>query len=444
MQDPQQNNGQPHWSFTAIAYGLGFSGFNLLLLFLASFGLRFDSRIYTIPYRIVFLVFAMAFIGIILKKGVMAKLGWLWFPLMTYWILYFLRIYLDGYLLQVNLRIDAFVYVQRAIGAAFIPMLIFLKPLTKSENTKVFLAFWTIHLACLLMAFVLYRDLIESSYRLAFGGHQNVDAAILLGPIGISYIGVLAIVISIQRACLETRHVSKWLFTLAYLGIVLAGMLILLLGETRSAVISCVVATIIVLLTSLNSTRTSTKLKIVALAILAGTIMFFSIERYGGGTTRRFQFLLEQIERSDMAIGGGRRILYQNAIDQFLQSPLLGSGLEEKISGTYPHNHIIEAFMATGILGGLAFIILSSIALYYTYMILKYDKERGWVGIIFIVYLLRGMFSASIIDAHLWYSMMAVIALWLSRKEAQSTDSELEKRRTGISSQKQNLPKYYH
>jgi O-antigen ligase len=54
------------------------------------------------------------------------------------------------------------------------------------------------------------------------------------------------------------------------------------------------------------------------------------------------------VERWDMLSGG---------FIQFLKEPLLGSFLEERISREYPHNLVVESFMATGLVGGTLFVL---------------------------------------------------------------------------------------
>ena len=49
--------------------------------------------------------------------------------------------------------------------------------------------------------------------------------------------------------------------------------------------------------------------------------------------------------------------MVSGAVNQFFESPVFGSFLEEKIFKEYPHNLLLESFMATGILGGLLFVI---------------------------------------------------------------------------------------
>lgn len=71
----------------------------------------------------------------------------------------------------------------------------------------------------------------------------------------------------------------------------------------------------------------------------------------------RFMILWEGGAVNDLS--ASERLEFQGrAWEQFLGSPVLGSGFAEKVSGTYPHNIVIEAFMATGVVGVILLVFL--------------------------------------------------------------------------------------
>ena len=156
----------------------------------------------------------------------------------------------------------------------------------------------------------------------------------------------------------------------------------------------------------------SAKVKAMAIVMAASLVVIITFSYYGETTFRRFRSLYHQYETADMAIGSGRWALYQGAMAQFMENPILGSSLEMQGRQSYPHNHIVEAFMATGAIGGLAFVMLAAVALYAAFMILKHLPERGWIACFFLVLFLRGFFSSVVIDAQLWYSLIAVLGVW--------------------------------
>ena len=100
----------------------------------------------------------------------------------------------------------------------------------------------------------------------------------------------------------------------------------------------------------------------------------------------------------------GRRESMANAWDQFLESPLFGSGLEEKVFMFYPHNIIVESFMATGVMGGIAFCLLSLYCFNYAFRSMK--TPQGWIGMLFCQYYIGNLISGSIFTGwYLWVSI---------------------------------------
>lgn len=136
-------------TFLVIAYGAGFSGFTLLLFGIHGAGLAYTSRQFTVPYRVAFLAFSVLFFLYGILKRSFTKFGRLWIPLLTFWLLYLLRVAMDGYIAPVPLRQPPMEYVQKAVGIAFIPMFIFLMRLGPRENRVAFRAFWLVHIGCL-------------------------------------------------------------------------------------------------------------------------------------------------------------------------------------------------------------------------------------------------------------------------------------------------------
>lgn len=96
----------------------------------------------------------------------------------------------------------------------------------------------------------------------------------------------------------------------------------------------------------------------------------------------------------------------------FLDNPLLGGALEDPTFRIYPHNIIVEAFMATGIFGGLLLLVLCVWALLKAFAEALLSPESALVGALFVQYLLAAQFSSSIWGAYpFWVLCGFVVAL---------------------------------
>ena len=401
--------------YLIFAFGIGFSGFQLLLLGFHALGLGYISRFFTVPYHAGFLAFSLIFLFYGVSKQSFTRLGRLWIPLLLFWFLYFFRIAMDGYFYPVPLGQPPIEYVQKAMGITFIPMFIFLIHLGPKKNDLAFKAFWTVQIACLIFALLFYRDFIGQSYRSL--RYTGIDTAILMSSINLSYIGAIAAVISFQRLLKDFAYkkIKRSLFLFLTL---FGGISIIFFSGTRSSLLACLLSFIIIMFKGGSKRYDIRQILCIFFAVITVGISSYALmEKIGAGMSSRYNMLILQIKANDPQTGGGRLQIYHDAIDQIYKTPLLGSGLEEKNVRFYPHNHIIEAFMAIGIIGGGCFLILCWAALKKCMMIFQKEKDYGWIACIFLVFFIRGLFSASIIDSNLWYSMIAVYAVPIGRSQ---------------------------
>lgn len=105
--------------------------------------------------------------------------------------------------------------------------------------------------------------------------------------------------------------------------------------------------------------------------------------------------------------GNGRGQLYAEAYSRFISSPLLGDALTLE-GGIYPHNVILEAFMATGIVGG-------SILIWITYRASRtlVEVSRGsplifWLLLVMVQSLTGSMTSGAIYYDPMFWSTLGI------------------------------------
>lgn len=93
----------------------------------------------------------------------------------------------------------------------------------------------------------------------------------------------------------------------------------------------------------------------------------------------------------------------------FVKHPLLGAGIEPL--GQYPHNLIVESFLAIGIVGGMVFVSLVLISTIAAWIVLRTDRTHFWIGLLFVQHMIWAMLSGSLYgSAATWCLMAAVVA----------------------------------
>lgn len=108
----------------------------------------------------------------------------------------------------------------------------------------------------------------------------------------------------------------------------------------------------------------------------------------------------------------GRELIWRNVIGLIKKSPIWGvyyivpSG---EGAGMYPHNFYLEAFMATGIIGGLPFLILVGITVVRSYNLIRLQHRVTWIILLYLQVLIFGFFSTSLYSAQEFWILMFMI-----------------------------------
>jgi O-antigen ligase len=90
-------------------------------------------------------------------------------------------------------------------------------------------------------------------------------------------------------------------------------------------------------------------------------------------------------------------LIQVNALDQFLNSPWLGSAYIELSTGFIPHNMLLESAMALGTFGAILFLILS-------FRGLRHGFEQSKSGSLFIPMIYIQSLINSQLSGSLWQS----------------------------------------
>lgn len=104
-----------------------------------------------------------------------------------------------------------------------------------------------------------------------------------------------------------------------------------------------------------------------------------------------------------------RVMIQQNALAQALANPLFGSAYVELQSGQYPHNLILESFMALGVVGlGLFLVICARGGLQAA---VRLREGQVFLPLLLIQYFIAGMFSGALWGAGALFVVLAILAL---------------------------------
>jgi O-antigen ligase len=117
-----------------------------------------------------------------------------------------------------------------------------------------------------------------------------------------------------------------------------------------------------------------------------------------------------------------RLALWRAAARGIWASPLLGKGLEITNLGRYPHDSVLEAFYATGLLGGVLYLVIVLWSLRGAVKMAHRRTSLGWVGAIFAATFTLSLVSGALYsDTELWL----LVGLCLALERAGTTGQHL-------------------
>lgn len=305
--------------------------------------------------------------------------------LLLFLLLYLLSVVFDLYINQIRLwptRTPLY-YLQYLIGAVIFPVLALVNINYKVINFDFILKGIYIILFILLLLSINLR--IESSS----GGRDvgDLDIGVLL----YGQYGATMCILSMYQFFTTRRALTKLLYSIGYL----VGFLAIFISASRSPLLALFLVTIVFVLTRTGKTKA---LFFISFLGLLGYFFFIDILSFIG--TYINSNFLDRIIYALEGVSTGRQSLFQTAFMEFVDAPFFGSAFLIQTGnavGIYPHNLIIEAFMALGFIGGILFliIILKNIKKVFIILNIKSDKYV-WIGLLYLQFLIFGMSSGSL------------------------------------------------
>ena len=98
---------------------------------------------------------------------------------------------------------------------------------------------------------------------------------------------------------------------------------------------------------------------------------------------------------------------WSRAWQSFQENPIFGSGLEIGPPLQYPHNVIVEALMATGIVGVTIFSIILFLAFRAGRRIVLHRPQVGWLTLLMVQYVAGALVSGTVYSNSVMWMMLA-------------------------------------
>jgi O-antigen ligase len=307
-----------------------------------SFFLGIESSAVSILCRALQLLAVLLYTIFLLKRNLFRITHPIFFIFFTFWIFYSIRIVHDTTALQWKLGLPVNQYYLFGIVMGFLMSIpLFVKAPIDNQKFERY-SFWILlFLNILSFGYNLQQDALFA-YRL--GGNEK------LNPISSSFLAVWLICLSLKNWFFFSQNHKK--SKVLYIPIIIICLGNMLIASTKMTFIFLIIFIFGVIFGTIKERRYHVLFFIIA-SLTA--LVFIAI---GTGYYDLFELIFFRFQDiSDDQSSQERVMMIEGAIKQFLENPIQGSFLEEYQLSMYPHNTVLEAFMATGILGGSLYII---------------------------------------------------------------------------------------
>jgi O-antigen ligase len=365
---------------TLCAFLLAASLFGVQIVMVIPIFLSESTTPFSIVFRLICLFVSVYLIFKELFKLKAARIQFATVIALIFWITYTVRLIYDLEIAEVHLHSliyqnkKAMIY-QFELGATLVPIIALMFNV-KYINVRQLVSFyyWAALLNTLSIIYITIKltgsismEMFATRQAFSVGVEENSVFGTPINPIVVSISGASLFILSLSILLFlvknKTYAIPKMNKKLLIFTIIL-GIITLFLGSSRGPLLSGILTSLLVIIFYLRSVKFSAKYTLITSGILVG--LFFSIAYYIDSNNITLS-MLDRIQKTadDQTTGQEehRDILFRTAINQFVENPLFGDQIFEKFDYSYPHNIIMEAFMATGIVGGIPLLIMIFIVL---------------------------------------------------------------------------------
>lgn len=381
----------------ALLFALTVSGYPLMANVPVFMGI--ESRAFGVSLRIIvvlFSFFVIVFYGIRYKRFYS---GWIWLVWGTFWILYIGRIAVDTLVAPIALSRPGIEYFAYAVGSCFVPMLALMVRIDIGTVRRALVyTYWTSLAAVVLLILGTLVLGLDSTYWPGTGRLGTLT----LNPISLGHLAATLVILG-SYIILNGNVVSR-ATRFTCLPVILLGVFTLFMAASRGPLLALIAAGCFLFWSYIvKGRKTYVSVTVVFLVFsvlsLSALYLVLSPESF---LDSRFSM------RGEDTLGIRMDLLYA-AWEIFRNTPLFGGALEITYLAAYPHNVIVEGFMTTGIIGGMAFIGLLLFGVFQAARLVSCWSSYSWIGLLYIQYMTGAQISGSLYTSSTMWAMMGAV-----------------------------------
>lgn len=326
--------------------------------------------------------------GIVSRRGRGASV--LLLLLALFWGAYVVRLYVDTLYEPLFLGKEVSYYWVWAIGGSLVPMLGLAMKSSRPEQADGY--FRWLYLAtlagCFLSLFLATGTVSTEAGAEYESGRLRLEA---LNPISLGHLGAMLVVLS-AWALLFHRPWARGSRRLLLLFGLAIGVYVLLAANSRGPVLAALACFLFLLCFVSFRYKFAVMAFLVVGALAVVPLSLYLQEAHNiNAFGRLFGMSLEEHAQQS-----SRLDLYASAFEVFWTNPWLGGAMEDPSTLGYPHNVIVESFMALGLFVTVLFIGVLVALCYRAAVLFRRYPQYGWPALLFLQYLVGAQFSGSL------------------------------------------------
>lgn len=338
-----------------------------------------------------------------------------YFVLFLFLFIYFLRLVYDLYMYDITLYFDDATnsyktdvyYILLYLVIVIFPVL----GILSIDSSKIDFNF-ILNSIYYIIFFILMYSLF---YRTIYGYQIRSSGILKLDVITYGHYGATLMILSFYKIFISEK---LRLFRIVYLIGIISGLIVIFVSGSRSPLLAVGFAMIFFYHRKLNILKSTLifSFSFLFLYIFSFDILFFINDLFPNTLVERIMYGFRNIDSI-----GGRNMFLSIGIEEFMESPIIGKSFlitKPHFEGAYPHNLIIESFMALGIIGGTIFTVINFNILRYVDKIII-SENFEWVGLLFLQFFIFGMFSGNIFSSTLYWIFLGLV---IANKQSNSND----------------------
>jgi len=388
------------WQLALMAMIIG--GYPLIAVLPPIFRLE-NSRDVTVAFRAIALIYYIA-VGYQLSIQKRFSFGLFGTAFVVFWLLYSARILFETTQRPETLVREPYEYYLYPFFVTLIPSIFSYSRYTIQEAL----------IAGKLLLYILIADGIAISLTYFTVSvvtlAESERAQFALSTINPITVGHLGLTLGLMAVAMFTKIPASYRVWIGWAGVL--GFWLLIASASRGALVSFAVVAGVFWATKIRRSiknkfvMEATMMMVVAAILIVAPIWLAGyVEDTEGFSTKS---RVEMIGTEDDLAGNMRMMSFEGAWNQFLESPFLGDALEEKTTGFYPHNNVLEAFMTTGFLGGALMVFLYVVSFVNAVKLIASETTYTWIGLVLLQYLVATQFSGAIWWSDALFCLMAL------------------------------------